>query len=222
VLSRHGIVEHHEHAPPGQQGPVARRPLVHSGRNAVGLHSERVQEPTQGIDRGHRLASAEPPEIDVELPVGEVGRPTVRPVHGERGLAHASATADRRDGQARLLAGRGGDPVQLRQLGPSSHEPGHGRRKLAGNPLARAGGRLGRRGAVRPTELLDPVPGGRQRSQLGARGAKDLNELIEPVGGRQGRTREVLPDDRVRPAGPRGQLPVGQRGPIPVTRLAST
>jgi len=93
-----GVIQQHQHPPPGQHAAVQRRLGVQARRDAGRRHVQRVEEPAYGLGRGHHLpARAGPAQVHVQLPVREPVGHLVRPVHRQRRLAHPRRTGDHRD-----------------------------------------------------------------------------------------------------------------------------
>jgi hypothetical protein len=89
LLGVAGVVEHHQHAPVGEDGPVQRGPVLQLDGHIVDGHTEREQELGEHVDRtDRRVLRVEATHARVQLPVRERGRHPVRPQHRERGLAH--------------------------------------------------------------------------------------------------------------------------------------
>ena len=66
-------------------------------RDPLRRHAERVQEPADRLGgRRRRTGGVEAAQVHIQLPVGEPVGDLVRPVHGQRGLAHPGRPADRR------------------------------------------------------------------------------------------------------------------------------
>ncbi len=124
-----GVVEDDEYLPAGQQGPVQRGGPVLGGRYPLGRHAERDQESGERVDRSQRRDRGVPAQVDVELAAREPVPHRVRPLHGERGLAHPGGAAehgDRDRGQVHAVEQR----VQPVQVWRSPGEPGDGGRQL--------------------------------------------------------------------------------------------
>ncbi len=94
-----GVVEQHEHPPPGEHRPVQRREPLDVAGQPLRVHPERVEEPAQHVAGigGPPVARVEPAQVRVQLPVGEAVRDPVRPVQRERGLPDPGGPADRGD-----------------------------------------------------------------------------------------------------------------------------
>ena len=97
LLHRRRRCRQHQHPPPGQQAAVPRGALVLLGRNVLAGHAQGAQEPGQRVGRRHRPVGVVPAQVDEQLPVREVLRDPVRPVHRQRGLAHPRGPRHRRD-----------------------------------------------------------------------------------------------------------------------------
>jgi hypothetical protein len=122
------------------------------------------------------------PEVDIELAVGEPIADPVCPVHGQRGLADATGTRDRRDHHGRRLGVAGVQQrVELGELGGAPGEPVHVERELAGHDGHRGGSFVGgelRDGVFPPLFPLFEIAtadtgvrqGDRQRRQCATRG----------------------------------------------------
>ncbi|MCP9951978.1 hypothetical protein LUX33_28430 [Actinomadura madurae] len=82
-----GVVQQHQHAPPGQQAAVESGPRGLAVRDPVRRHLQRAEELQDGRLRpyglGRRVVSA---QVDVELTVRKTIGDPVCPAHGERGL----------------------------------------------------------------------------------------------------------------------------------------
>jgi hypothetical protein len=109
-------------------------------------------------------------------------RDAVRPVDGQRCLAHARDPGQHHDRRVTRRSIGPGGVIQSGKLRTASDEsrhvdgqlPGHGRSVVgvaAATPLA--------------LPILDPVPGGGQRAQLRGLRAEQSDEGVEPVRGRQ-------------------------------------
>ena len=86
------------------------------------MHAERVEEPAQHVRRVGRLPGRgiEPPQVGVELPVGERSGDLVRPVQRQGGLPHPGGPADGRDDNARAVTRRSGPPSSTASSAASS------------------------------------------------------------------------------------------------------
>jgi hypothetical protein len=155
VLGVAGVVQHDEDAPVGEEAAVQRGLRVEPRGDPLTGNAERVEEGPDGLGRAHdRTAGMEAAQIDVELPVGEPVRDTVRPVHRQGGLADAGHAADRTDHhrrrrQQRLDAGEFTPPTgeggQIHgELGRTDRGDPVRPRRLGIGRLVRALGRLGR------------------------------------------------------------------------------
>jgi hypothetical protein len=102
-------------------------------RDALGRHAQGVQESPDGLSGGNGgFGRVEAAQVHMQLPAGETGRDLVRPVQGQRGLAHTGGAADRGDhhrprrARSSLLQ----DPGQRCQLTGPAGEIGHRRGQL--------------------------------------------------------------------------------------------
>jgi hypothetical protein len=228
------VVGQDQHPAVGQQAAVQPDLRVRLDRDRRGGHPQRLEKPAHRRGRGERRPrGVEPAQVDVELAVRKAVQVPVRPLQRQPGLADPARPADRGDHQCAavpgLLVHRRAQPRQLAL--PAREQPGRGG-QLPRRHQSRTGyvrrfrrrerrRRYGyRRGSVRggplcpalhPAQvLLDPVARVRQHPPLARSRAEHLDQRVEAVGRRQGAGGEVLCDRRLRPPGPRGQLPVRQ------------
>ncbi|MDQ0936197.1 hypothetical protein QFZ49_006172 [Streptomyces turgidiscabies] len=112
LLGVAGVVQHHQHPPPGQQAAVQPDLRLQTGRDTGRRHPEGVQEPPYRLRRAHRRPTGvEPVQIHIQLAVRKGPLSPARPVHGQRGLAHPGGTRHRRDHHRRRLVDRGGEDL---------------------------------------------------------------------------------------------------------------
>lgn len=99
------VVEHQQHPLVRHQAAEQCRLRVRGGRDAVGLDAQRVEESAHRHGRVHRVAvRAEAPQVDEELPIGELIGVAVSPVQREPRLAHPAGAGDRGDDHRGRLA----------------------------------------------------------------------------------------------------------------------
>jgi hypothetical protein len=109
LVAGDGVVQHDEHPPPGDQGAVELGFGVEVGGDAVRVDAQGVEEPAHRNRRLHRfVGGAEAVQVDEQLPVGKPLQMPICPGQGERGLADAPGTADRRDQHRRPRTCRAG------------------------------------------------------------------------------------------------------------------
>jgi hypothetical protein len=134
------VVQHDEHPPVGQQPAVEGGPGVQAGRDPVRWHGERVEEPANGLGGVHRVVLAvEAAQVHVELAVRELGPALVRPVHGQGGLADATAAVDGADHHR--LPGHAPEPAQGGQFRGAADEVRGSPRQLPRHRRVRGGPR---------------------------------------------------------------------------------
>ena len=123
---------------PGRLRYSAWRPSSVAGRRAAGTPSA-SRNARSASAGGSGSAGPEPAQVHIQLPVGEIGRRALRPVHRQRGLADPRGPADRRDQHRRHPAAEVRQQRrQPRQLPRPPGEPGN----------RRPGSILGLRGTV--------------------------------------------------------------------------
>ncbi len=89
------VIQHDQHPPVGQPGPVQRRPLIQGGRDPVRLDAQITQQPGQHLIGLGRLLAG-PQQAHEQLAVGELPAQRMRRVHGQHGLAQARRADHRR------------------------------------------------------------------------------------------------------------------------------
>ena len=138
-----GVVQDHQHPLACQQAAVQRGLGVQVGRGSRHRHSQRVEQAAQRLGRPQRRpARVKPPQVHIQLAIGESCGHPVRPVHGQGCLAHPGGARYHRDhhgarpgcaspclGHARVHSA-GHQGVQAGQLGSAAGETGHRRWQL--------------------------------------------------------------------------------------------
>ncbi len=117
------VVQQHEHPPVRADRPVQRGALLGGGGHLLRGHAQRAQEPAEHLPGVQRLpVGVVAVQVGVQLAVREVLAHPVRPVHGQRGLAHSRGPGDHhhRAGAVRL----GQQRVQLGQFTVPAQEGG--------------------------------------------------------------------------------------------------
>ena len=94
------VVQHHQHAPPGQLAAPQRDPVAPTGRNRVGREAELAQQDQQRGRRLQGLLGAVPVQVDEEMRVRVLVADQGRHVQRERRLAAAGHPVDHRDRRA--------------------------------------------------------------------------------------------------------------------------
>lgn len=112
-----GVVQHHQHPPPGQHTAVGGGALVHVQGNVLTGHTQRAEEPGQRVPRRHRLVGVIAAQVDVQLAVGELGPRAMGPPQRQRSLTHPGGTGQRGDHYGRCARGRGSRPGGVSQQG---------------------------------------------------------------------------------------------------------
>jgi hypothetical protein len=185
VLGTADVVQHHQHPPVSQQRPVQPSGLLGLHRDLGRRHPQPAQQRRQRLDRAQRRAGRIPLQVDVQLPVGEPLADPVRPVDGQRGLAHPGGAGDRRDRHRGRLAipGARQQGVQLLQVVGAAGEIGEVHRQLAGRHGA-GHQVLGRRGRGCPSrgrgERRARQPGQAQR--VGQQAQRCAARPADPAG----------------------------------------
>jgi hypothetical protein len=192
LLGVAGVVQQQQDAPAGQQTAQPRGPLVLVARYSRGVRAERAQQPGQRVGRRTRRAGVVAAQVHVQLPVGELARRRVRPVHGQCGLAHPGRAADHHGGAG---AGRRQQPGELGRYSGTADEAGN-----RGGQLPRYAERRVLRGR-RGCEALEAGPFGLVRHRLVPRPAPRREEVLARRPAQAQRVGEPQQRVAVRPAG---------------------
>lgn len=93
-----GVVQHDQHLLASDQAAVQRGLGVQVWWESAGVDAEGIEERAYRVGRfGRPSGSAEPVQVDEQLPVGEPVEVAVCPREGQPGLADPAGPADRRD-----------------------------------------------------------------------------------------------------------------------------
>jgi hypothetical protein len=130
VVGVAGVVQQDQDAFAVQQAAVEAGLGVQTGRDSVRRYAEGVEEAADRLRGGHHLPlGIEAAEVDVQLSVREPVSDAVRPVHGQRGLAHAGRAGHRGDHHGRRAVRRVGQQcIEAGEVFVAAGEPVHVRR----------------------------------------------------------------------------------------------
>ncbi|MBE1488833.1 hypothetical protein [Plantactinospora soyae] len=200
-----GVVQDDQHPSPGEQGPEPGGPSGQCGGQGRGVLAERTEEAGEGVGGADRRIGIVAAQVHVEASVREpVGGP-VRPVHGERGLAHPGRAGQRRDHRLLDRVAGAEQGVEFRQLPVSRREREHVRRQPAGSRDA-ADPRPAAGSVLRAARAVEGGAGA--GAGAGTRGGPAVRDVLAGRPGVPGRRR---PDRRRRTDGV--EFPVA--GPLP-------
>jgi hypothetical protein len=244
------VVQHHQHPPVGQPGPVQGLALLHILGDRGPVHAQGPQEPDQHQSRRQRLLFGAA-QVDVQLPVREPVTQLVGDMDGHGRLPDPGLAGHCRHHHRRpcpTVPGRGQQPAKPGHLIGAAGEVGHRRRQLARRqPLGRRP-RLRRRpseplrqeaaGVLEPLTggILEPPAFGPTRPRASARSRTDsprgcvtrpcsrfpIARTLTPARGRQLLLRHQRPLPQAPQQHPEPHLPRGRLPARPVNHAART
>lgn len=164
-----GIVEQDQHPPAGELAAVQVDLCLRIGRDARWRHTERIEQPADCHVRvGRWTGGVKPPQVEVELPIGEAVDHPVGPMHGQCGLTDAGGAGYRRDHYRRRASCGVKQRIELPQVLGAAGERSHVGRQLPG--AGGAGGRgSGCRDKLRPFGVGKAQRVGQQQERVAAR-----------------------------------------------------